>query len=84
VSEAADAEGGRLLWRCRRGMKELDVVLDRFARAAIPQLGGSGRRTLAAFLELPDPVLAGYLLHGEVPEDPEYARMVGAILSASG
>ncbi|HEY4215397.1 MAG TPA: succinate dehydrogenase assembly factor 2 [Steroidobacteraceae bacterium] len=76
------AEAGRLLWRCRRGMKELDVVLDRFARAAIPQLSGPGRVTLASFLELPDPVLAGYLLHGEVPADPEYARLVGSILAA--
>ncbi len=58
------------------------MVLDRFARTAIAQLGGPGRLTLAAFLELPDPLLASYLLHGEVPADPEYARLVGAILSA--
>ena len=64
-------------------MKELDVVLDRFARSAIPALSQEGRVTLAAFLELPDPVLAGYLLHGEQPPEPEYARLVGAILSAS-
>ncbi len=59
------------------------MVLDRFARSAIPALSQEGRATLAAFLELPDPVLAGYLLHGERPPEPEYARLVGAILSAS-
>jgi len=26
------AELGRLLWRCRRGMKELDLLLERFGR----------------------------------------------------
>jgi len=64
-------------------MKELDVVLDRYARASVQGLTGEGRATLAAFLELPDPVLAGYLLHGEIPEDPQYVRLVGAILSAN-
>jgi antitoxin CptB len=27
-----EVEARRLLWRCRRGMKELDVLLERFAR----------------------------------------------------
>ncbi|MGH8260259.1 MAG: succinate dehydrogenase assembly factor 2, partial [Steroidobacteraceae bacterium] len=26
----------RLLWRCRRGMKELDLLLERFAREDYP------------------------------------------------
>ena len=27
-----ELETRRLLWRCRRGMKELDILLERFAR----------------------------------------------------
>ncbi len=74
-----DLEARRLVWRCRRGMKELDVLLERYARAALAALPGPQRQVLARFLELPDPVLADYLIHGTVPPDPDFARLAGAI-----
>ena len=48
---------GRLRWRCRRGMLELDLVLAQFlqlhgARLTVPQLA-----ELDALLDLPDPEL---------------------------
>ncbi len=45
-------ELGRLRWRCRRGMKELDVLLERYVerefRAASPQQQEAFRRLLEA------------------------------------
>ena len=29
---AAPAAPGRILWRCRRGIRELDLLLERYAR----------------------------------------------------
>ena len=72
-------ESRALLWRCRRGMKELDVLLERYAIAALPQASEAERRVLARLLERPDPELAGYFLGGEVPHEPDLAALVTRI-----
>ncbi len=77
-----DSEARALLWRCRRGMKELDVLLGRYAAAALPQAGPAERRLLARLLERPDPELAGYFLAGEVPPEPEMAALVTRITTS--
>ena len=73
------ADTGRLLWRCRRGMKELDVLLERFARKRLGSADAAERHTFARFLELPDPLLADYLLRSEVPPEPEFAALARSI-----
>ncbi len=74
-----DEEGRRLLWRCRRGMKELDILLDRYVRSRVADASTHDRDTLRQLLELPDPVLAD-LLFGHTPvSDPNMARLVAAI-----
>ncbi len=74
-----DVEARRLLWRCRRGMKELDIVLERFARRRLAVAGAEERQTFARLLELPDPELADYLLGEGVPQEPELARLARSI-----
>jgi antitoxin CptB len=81
--EALDVEGRRLLWRCRRGMKELDVLLDRFARGMLPAATSEQREVFARFLELPDPVLVDYLLGQSIPDEPELADLLGRIKSTA-
>ena len=77
-----DLEARVLLWRCRRGMKELDVLLERYAAAALPQAGAIERRLLARLLARPDPELAGYFLGGEVPSEPQIAALVTRITAS--
>jgi antitoxin CptB len=75
-TSSLDEDARRLLWRCRRGMKELDVVLERYVRPRVGQASVADRSTLASLLELPDPVLADYLF-GHIPvSDPQMARLV--------
>ena len=74
-----DAETRRMLWRCRRGMKELDVLLERCARRMLPDAAPEERGAFADLLALPDPLLAAYLLGGEVPPEPRLARLVADI-----
>jgi len=76
---ALDAHARRLLWRCRRGMKELDVMLERFAHEALAHASQEQRRVLEELLSLPDPLLAGYLLGESTPPEPQLARLAGAI-----
>ncbi len=81
-ADAPDPEARRLLWRCRRGMKELDVLLERYVRSQLPRVGE--RQVLARLLELPDPLLADYLFGHATATDPELARLVAAIRSPQG
>jgi antitoxin CptB len=73
------AAPGPLRWRCRRGMKELDVLLERFAQQVLPQASPAECRVFAELLALPDPLLAGYLLGGEPPAEPHLAQAVRRI-----
>jgi succinate dehydrogenase flavin-adding protein (antitoxin of CptAB toxin-antitoxin module) len=59
-------------------MRELDMVLERFAREALPHAADEERAAFAQLLALPDPLLARYLLAGE-PAGPALAPLVGRI-----
>jgi succinate dehydrogenase flavin-adding protein (antitoxin of CptAB toxin-antitoxin module) len=63
-------------------MKELDVLLERFARRELPTASPEERRILERFLELPDPVLVDYLLGQAIPEDTELAGLVQRIAAS--
>lgn len=59
----------RLLWRCRRGVKELDIVLGNFLEQTYPSLSSEGQRLFAELLEQQDPDLAQWIWGGaSVPE----------------
>jgi succinate dehydrogenase flavin-adding protein (antitoxin of CptAB toxin-antitoxin module) len=60
-------------------MKELDVLLERYVRLRLPEAIPEERRTLARLLDLPDPLLADYLLGHAAAVEPQMARLVAAI-----
>ena len=70
---------GQLAWNCRRGMKELDLLLLRYLDLRWPQAPARERTVFASFLELPDPVIASYLLGGAESPDPELQELVQAL-----
>jgi len=72
---------GWLRWRCRRGMKELDVVLERWLEAGCPGADESSLPALDRLLAAPDPELAGWLFGPERPADPVLRAIVDAILA---
>ncbi len=53
-SEAKEAEARRLAWRCRRGLLELDIVLQRFVANQFVNLTNEELAALDALLALPD------------------------------
>jgi len=79
-SDVARERLGMLTWRCRRGMKELDVLLLRYLQRLDPAASDE-RLAFAEFLELPDPDIARYLLSGDVPRDPRHAALCRELLS---
>lgn len=50
----SETEARRLAWRCRRGLLELDIVLQRFVAASFKTLTSQELFALDALLELPD------------------------------
>ncbi len=49
-----DAEQRRLAWRCRRGMLELDIVLQRFVKEKFNELSLAEIEAFDQLLDLPD------------------------------
>jgi antitoxin CptB len=80
--DAAGADRRRLLWRCRRGMKELDILLERYAHGLEPYASAAECEAFERLLDLPDPQLAAYLLGAGVPTDPDLARIVLRVAAA--
>jgi antitoxin CptB len=60
---------GRLRWRCRRGMKELDILLTRYLDE---RYGAAPEKEQLAFrqlLEAQDPLIYAYCLGQERPPE---------------
>ena len=72
---------GKLRWRCRRGMKELDLLLDRWLERAWPLADAGRRATFQRLLEEQDPQIAAWLLHGARPDELPMAQLIDEILS---
>ena len=73
----------RLQWRCRRGTKELDVVLQRFLDEVFPKLSEAERDTFESLLEQQDPDLAAWIWGG-VPPPAQWAGVIGRIRTLIG
>jgi antitoxin CptB len=70
---------GRVLWRCRRGMKELDVILERFAREGLPRASPAEYAAFERFLGLADPEIAACLLADGRLDDPVMQALAARI-----
>ena len=77
-----DVEARRLRWRCRRGMRELDLLLIRFVDEVFETLPADDQRRFSGLLALPDPDLHAYLVGRHPPQDPDLERLLGRIRAA--
>ena len=68
---APERRRAKLRWRCRRGMKELDLLLERFLARAFDELDDEQLDLLERLLESPDQDLLNWLSGGAAPEDEE-------------
>jgi antitoxin CptB len=75
-----DPTHARLRWRCRRGMKELDVLLGAWFERRWPEAGPERRRAFQWLLDQPDPDLADWLIGGLRPADASHAALVDDIV----
>jgi antitoxin CptB len=69
----------QLAWRCRRGTRELDLLLLGWLERQYDGADEPQRERFAALLELPDPQLAAYLLGAERPSQAALSELIEAI-----
>ena len=72
---------GFLRWRCRRGMRELDLLLSRWLDHGWAVADANRRAAFLRLLEEPDPQLVDWLLNGGRPADQPTARLLDDIVS---
>ena len=77
------SERSKLLWRCRRGVKELDVIFTRFVEAEYDELSDAQRAAFQRLITYEDPTILRFVLGQDVPEDKEVAEIVTQMCSAS-
>lgn len=81
TSQLTDDER-RLLWRCRRGLKELDVIVGPFMEKHYQGLDAKHRASFARLMECEDMDLFNWFMRQSTPSDPELEQMVDFILNA--
>lgn len=74
-----DAELRRLRWRCRRGMRELDRLLERWLEQGWRQSPTAERDTFLRLLDSEDDRLWKWFLGHERQDDPELQALVERI-----
>ena len=79
VAEMTDTEVSRLRWQCRRGMLEVDLLLNRFLDRAYASLSDGEKTHFSALLEYPDQVLVEWLMGRARPGDPDLDHVVERI-----
>ena len=71
----------RLKWRCRRGMKELDVLLETFLCNNLSIMNEETLQLFSELLETSDPILYDWFTGRTTPEKKELRDMVIEISS---
>jgi antitoxin CptB len=78
-----DEEINRMRWASRRGMLELDLVLEPFVAARYGALDECDRRRFQRLMTCEDQDLYAWFLRREQPADEELAAIVRTILEFS-
>lgn len=75
-----DRELARILWRCRRGLLELDLVLGGFARSAYVKLNEAERKCFRSLLETPDQQLLEWLQEPEKCTENQTRKLLKKVI----
>jgi len=70
-----------VLWQCRRGMLELDLLLTKYCDQGYEMLDSEGKNRFIQLLKYPDPILYEWLIAESAPQavSPELQNVVDRI-----
>ncbi len=66
----------RVRWLCRRGMKELDIVMNRYRENNYDTRSTEDKQHFREFLGLDDPDIFSWIMGRGQPENPHYATII--------
>lgn len=81
VSSAANLS--RMRWHCRRGMRELDVLLTRYFEQVYPSATLRQQQAFADILDLQDPLIMAYVTGKQTPYSKDIADVIQQLTSLS-
>lgn len=70
-------------WQCRRGMLELDLLLNNFVDKKVATLTQQEKESFELLLSYPDQTLLDLLLGNSVSSDPSISTLVQQIQATS-
>jgi antitoxin CptB len=73
-------DAAALRWRCRRGMRELDQLMQRYLEHGWPQADDRERSAFLRLLDCEDDKLWAWCMGQERPDDPELSALVQRIV----
>lgn len=76
-------EKARLEWHCRRGMLELDLLLQHFLKNGLEQLSTQQLKNFDSLLSCTDPELFAWLMGHGTPETEELKEIVALIRNSN-
>lgn len=78
------AEERKLQWHCRRGLKELDVILGPFFEQHYLSLSPADKASFSRLVDCEDMDLFNWFMRQATPADPEMERMIELVLARLG
>lgn len=72
-------ERARLHWQCRRGMRELDELLQPFVKRQLDHISDVELQVFRQLLNCPDQQLLAYLMLNEIPQDQGWVDVINKI-----
>jgi len=74
----------RLHWQCRRGMLELDLMLESFVDKRYADLPVKTKKAFHQLLKCQDQILLDYLMGQDIPNDKDVADVAKQVRDAAG
>jgi len=72
----SDNRRSRLLWRCRRGIKEMDLLLEQFLNHQYDQLSDQQKQTFEIFLDEADLDIYAWITGKSTPSNLDYLSLI--------
>ncbi|UJF23906.1 succinate dehydrogenase assembly factor 2 [Suttonella sp. R2A3] len=69
----------KIKWLCRRGMKELDLLVDDYYQHDYPQATASEQAAFERLLEYQDPLIVDLLFDRCQDDDPEIQALIDVL-----
>lgn len=82
INELNEEHQGRLKWMCRRGMLELDSILQNFLIWGYNDLSQSEKSIFRTLLKESDQILLEWLIFAQKPHTKVYAHVIRKIRTA--